>query len=117
MQSPPKGVCEGNLNLDYLSKEPSKEASLKRKKRICLKSLENHVPHRPLGCMIMPPVSDPWACSTAVLFCSMVVRSSVLVPLVLQGFIRPLFFLEITPKVLLSIKTRRFLLKVRQNML
>ena len=35
----------------------------------------------------------------------------------LPGFARPLFFLEIAHKVFLSIKTREFLLKVRQNTL
>ena len=35
--------------------------------------------------------------------------------LVLQGFVGPLFFLEIAPKVFLSIKTQKFLLKVRHN--
>ena len=43
--------------------------------------------------------------------------SLVLLSLVIRGFVEPLFFLEITSKAFLSIKTQEFLLKVRQNTL
>ena len=64
-------------------------------------------------CMTMPTVLGIWAYSMVVLSYSMVVRSYVLLPLALQGFLEPLFFLELSTKTFLSIKIQVFLLKVR----
>ena len=57
------------------------------------------------------------AWGTAVLFSSAPVRSFILIPWVLWRWVRPLFIVEITSKVFLSIKIRGSLLKVRHNTL
>jgi len=67
--------------------------------------------------LAVPAVRGPGACSTIMLPCCTIVCSSVLLLPAVRALSDLCFFLEIASKIFLSIKTRKFLLKVRQNIL